>query len=378
MARSFPDGPPAGPAGFDGIHTAPPQALRCPGIPEPTLQTRFPFPADPHGWYVLDGADALPAGGVQRVLLAGRERILWRTRGGEAVLSDAHCPHLGAHLGYGGRVDGEALVCPFHGFRFSADGACLSTPYGQPPPPSACLGRHPLRERNGLLLAWWHPHGLAPSWEVPTHDQAGWTPLQTISWRLRSHPQETNENAVDLGHLSAVHGYEDLVETLPFTPDGPWLTIGYEMRRPTRLAGLSMGRMHTRFRIQLYGLGYAHVEADAPDLGARLRHFVWATPRDDDHITLRIGFQWRLDGAGLPAMLARPAAHLLRHIVFRQYQRDVQQDWDIWERKVYLHPPALAGGDGPIGRYRQWCQQFYGPTAPAPSEPVSPDPRPAG
>ena len=28
---------------------------------------------------------------------------------------DAVCPHRGAHLGYGGRLDGGVIVCPFHG-----------------------------------------------------------------------------------------------------------------------------------------------------------------------------------------------------------------------------------------------------------------------
>ena len=31
----------------------------------------------------------------------------------------AHCPHMGAHLGFGGRVVGEAIRCPMHGFSFA-------------------------------------------------------------------------------------------------------------------------------------------------------------------------------------------------------------------------------------------------------------------
>jgi len=26
---------------------------------------------------------------------------------------------------------------------------------------------------------------------------------------------------------------------------------------------------------------------------------------------------------------------------------------------VYVDNPALAKGDGPVGRYRQWARQFY-------------------
>lgn len=50
---------------------------------------------------------------------------------------DAYCPHLGAHLGIGGTVEGETLRCPFHAFRFDTGGVCVATGYGTKPPPTA-------------------------------------------------------------------------------------------------------------------------------------------------------------------------------------------------------------------------------------------------
>ena len=41
---------------------------------------------------------------------------------------DAFCPHLGAHLGHGGTVDGCEIVCPFHGWQFDAEGATPTSP----------------------------------------------------------------------------------------------------------------------------------------------------------------------------------------------------------------------------------------------------------
>jgi hypothetical protein len=41
------------------------------------------------------------------------------------------------------------------------------------------------------------------------------------------------------------------------------------------------------------------------------------------------------------------------------YAHDVSQDVDVWENKIYVHPPALAKGDGPVGPYRAWATQFY-------------------
>jgi 3-ketosteroid 9alpha-monooxygenase subunit A len=36
-----------------------------------------------------------------------------------------------------------------------------------------------------------------------------------------------------------------------------------------------------------------------------------------------------------------------------------EQDIPIWEHKTYRTQPLLCNGDGPIGAYRKWANQFY-------------------
>jgi hypothetical protein len=50
---------------------------------------------------------------------------------------------------------------------------------------------------------------------------------------------------------------------------------------------------------------------------------------------------------------------ILSKASFKGYVHDVKQDFHIWENKSYIAPPALAKGDGPVGKYRQWAKQFY-------------------
>ncbi len=38
---------------------------------------------------------------------------------------------------------------------------------------------------------------------------------------------------------------------------------------------------------------------------------------------------------------------------------DISQDFVIWQHKRYVPPSMLAEGDGPVGKYRQWAEQFY-------------------
>ena len=50
---------------------------------------------------------------------------------------------------------------------------------------------------------------------------------------------------------------------------------------------------------------------------------------------------------------------LMNHILLSQQKREVLQDVAIWERKRYQTLPRLCRADGPIGKYRRYCRQFY-------------------
>jgi hypothetical protein len=272
---------------------------------------------------------------------------------------------MGAHMGYGGRVVGETLRCPFHGFCFDSRGTCTSTPYGSRPPRVRARARE-IREHGGVVMMWHAADGSPPSWEVPVLEPAGYGRLRTHLWpRLRSHPQETTENSVDLGHLSVVHGYREVEMVGALRLEGPYLNARYVIeRRNPFLPGLPP--LEAIFDIHVHGLGYSFIQVEVPQQGLKSRHFVFATPLDGEHIALRAAIA--LDESTFePARVAKPFAVLPRKVAseivgslaLRAYIHDIAQDFDIWEHKRYIQPPALAEGDGPVGRYRRWCQQFY-------------------
>lgn len=57
-------------------------------------------------------------------------------------------------------------------------------------------------------------------------------------------------------------------------------------------------------------------------------------------------------------MLGELSAKVIRELALRTLTHDVRQDFDIWEHRTHVAKPALAGADGPIGRYRKWVRQF--------------------
>ena len=62
------------------------------------------------GWFVVAWAAELPPGEVRPLRYFGGHQVLFRTESGAVQMLDAHCPHLGAHLGHGGGVTGDEAI----------------------------------------------------------------------------------------------------------------------------------------------------------------------------------------------------------------------------------------------------------------------------
>jgi len=173
-------------------------------------KSRYPFPRYPNGWFQVAYSDELAPGGVMPLQYFGKHMVLYRGEDGQPFVLDAYCPHLGAHLGYGGKVVGNCIKCPFHSWKFDGTGQCVEVPYSQHIPPKAKVKStwHVL-EVNGLILVWHHLQGKAPEWQIPVNEEYQnelWTPYERRRWKIKTHNQEMAENAVDSAHFHYVHG----------------------------------------------------------------------------------------------------------------------------------------------------------------------------
>lgn len=329
---------------------------------------RFPFTAFPRGWFAVAFSHELVAGEVRRLRYFGRELVAYRGASGAPFVLDAYCPHLGAHLGHGGVVEGDTLRCPFHGWRFEGDGRCAEIPYAQHVPPRARLGALPVREDHGAVLVFHDPSGHDPSgrvepWELPTIDWEGWTPGREVLWpALRTHPQEVFENTVDVAHIGPVHGGLGARLIGPPRREAERLAIDIEFEAPGDVVGMPGEINDVRLDVRMVGLGWVMVDTHVRNVGVRARQRILVTPVDEEHVDIRGIVYVKDEGdAAFTEEVGR--------IFYEAYVEDFAKDFPIWENKRYLDRPGLAKGDGPIGTYRKWCEQFY------PSEATHPLPR---
>ena len=300
---------------------------------------RYPFSPYPTGWYLLSESASLAPGDVVPLQYFGRELVLFRTEAGKAVVLDAHCPHLGAHLGYGGTVDGEGIRCPFHSWRFDVAGSCDDVPYKTTPGlPKAGVPCWPVHEASGLILVHFSEHGQPPSWYPPDQPDwglPGWVGYETKTWKVRVHVQDVTENIADTSHFLSVHG-------LPTVPDARVKTDDHVYRQV-------MGDDTYALTQVAYGLGLAWLDVDAP---VRYRLLVAATPIDEQDVELRLLF---LVDEGPGATELSSTGRSIVDVISKNTSLDVT----IWDHKVYRERPALVAGDGPIGVFRKWARQFY-------------------
>lgn len=311
---------------------------------------RFPFPL-PNGWFALAFGDELARGEVKRVFAFGQELALFRAESGRAHVFDAYCPHLGAHLAVGGKVAGETLRCPFHGWRFDGAGRCVEVPYAERIPARAQVHPWPVRERYGLIFVWNHAAREAPSYElpdVPELESADWAAPERREWSVRTAIQEMGENDHDNAHFAAVHGGNYLPTSVRY--EGRMKTCVSPFRRELPDGTkLDVELVRTSYQLGLATVAYRGV----PGFGFLMLSSV--LPVDAERVHMR----WLLTvTANLPP---EGRAQVIQGIC---EGAGVAADIPIWEHKRYLSNPVLCDGDGSIAEFRRWATQFY--SAPAP------------
>ena len=310
------------------------------------VEREYPFHPYPIGWYQVAYSDEVTAGAVLPLRYFGKDLVLFRDEEGEAHVLDAFCPHLGAHLGYGGKVKGKCIRCPFHDWAFDGEGKSKEVPYAKKIPPKAEIEPWPVVEKNNQIMVWQHPFGEAPSFELPDLHEVGdseWSMDTRRNWTVKTRNQEMAENAVDSAHFHYVHGASNMPKA-EASFEGPTMRVlsGTGMETPR-------GGVEGQVESMSYAFGFAFIRFTGL-VETLLINSV--TPIDEEYVDVRFSFRVKkLHDADITKGVG--AAFVA------EVSRQLEQDIPIWENKRYIDPPILCDGDGPIGPFRKWCRQFY-------------------
>ncbi|AZI38119.1 (2Fe-2S)-binding protein [Caenibius tardaugens NBRC 16725] len=316
----------------------------------------------PRGWFMVADASTLEYGKPQAVRFFGRELVLYRgAESGKPILIDAYCPHMGTHLARnstsyvvrdGKQIEGDTIRCPYHAWRFNAEGRCIDIPYarGAKIPSAARIKSWRVVEQWGAVFVWHDPDDEGPDWDLPV--LAAWDDPAWVRWRfddfgvLDRHPVEIIDNMADIAHQEPIHGqtvrYFELeidghraihreggVSRTSLTADDTILCIDAVYHGPGLLLTEMLGRYPSYFLI-------AH------------------TPVDDGSIRV-----WHALIVKSPHERATDEDVAMAHAFQEQSRLAFSQDFEVWTHKRPALTILQILHDGPYDKLRTWYSQFY-------------------
>jgi phenylpropionate dioxygenase-like ring-hydroxylating dioxygenase large terminal subunit len=183
-------------------------------------------PAIFNDWHPVAESAAVTAGRIVPAALLGRELALFRAADGAVRAWEDRCPHRGTRFSIG-RIEGDQVVCAYHGWQFRADGQCTSIPAlpGHKPPPSACAKAFAVAECYGLV---WVCVG-APDADVlpfPEHADARLRKVICGPFEVATSGPRIVENFLDMAHFPYAHtgilGDPARTEVRDYVVDAAW------------------------------------------------------------------------------------------------------------------------------------------------------------
>lgn len=165
---------------------------------------RLRDPVLENDWHAVCLASELKEKPIGATLL-GERIVLFRTGKGVHALKDL-CIHRGAMLSKGW-VDGDAITCPYHGWQYDAEGACVcipAQPKGEKIPPRAAAQPYACTEKYGFIwVCLGEPAGELRHIE-PFANPAN-RPILCGPYKVNAAGTRVMENFTDFAHLMFVH-----------------------------------------------------------------------------------------------------------------------------------------------------------------------------
>lgn len=303
-----------------------------------------------HGWYQIAFERDLVASITP---LAFGDRPLMAVRGDDGVsVYDATCPHRGAHLAFGGVLEGGNVRCPFHHYqvglgRDSGDGFCVA---GFPTLVHGGMVFIRLSDRDDVDL----PAAL----EELGVDHTFWSGFEM---EVSTSIEMVMENGFDNAHFDSVHGLanrprfetedgargELVVEGTFRLPSNNWFSGNGRESGKGKADG---GPMEAHYRARAFSPGavIATLDGESP---FNYTIITTASPGAADG-TCTIRLTLALPHTGTPPHEAFAPALL------EQSRRGLEQDREIWDRLSLSTPSQFTELDAAVIEFARFCKKF--------------------
>ena len=158
-------------------------------------------------WYVCARSQDISQALTPCVILEEKIVLFRRSDGTVAALEDA-CPHRKLPLSKGS-LQGDTVVCGYHGLTFDGGGRCVAAPTQEGAiPRRAQVRSYPIEERYGFVWIWMGAPELAaatPLIDIPEYDNPAWGRTECGALDIACHYLWITDNLLDPSHVAWVH-----------------------------------------------------------------------------------------------------------------------------------------------------------------------------
>jgi 5,5'-dehydrodivanillate O-demethylase len=156
-------------------------------------------------WQPVYHSVDLAVGRAKPLRVLGESFTLYRGASGTPHLVDRACPHRGMRL-FAGKVEGDAIRCFYHGWKFDAGGQCVEQPVEESRFAAKMRIRsYPVREYLGFIFAFLG-EGAPPEFPLYPEFEHFDGLLETDSYLRDCSFFQNLENLLDQSHIGYVHG----------------------------------------------------------------------------------------------------------------------------------------------------------------------------
>ena len=307
------------------------------------------------GWHCLGLASEYQDGKPHGINIFGTRLVIFQGEDQQLRVLDAWCPHMGADLSIG-KIQGNSVVCKFHGWSWGGDGVCNNIPYANRIPPKARIRTWPTAEQNKMLFVWNDPEGAAPPPEVaiPRIEQVfspEWSEWSVVKWTINNNCRELVDNVADMAHFGPVHGGNGVV----------YFANIFDAHKATQVMVGSFENLggkddYLTTIASYFGPAYQITHMFGAMNGMPVESILLNshTPIDQKSFELRFGVIVKK----FPGMSQEQCDQMVKGYV-DMTNKAFGEDVEIWHNKVRIDNPLLCDGDGPVYQNRQWYEQFY-------------------
>jgi phenylpropionate dioxygenase-like ring-hydroxylating dioxygenase large terminal subunit len=177
-------------------------------------------------WYPVALSEEITNEKPLEVQIMSLKFVAFRDTDGNAHVLSNTCIHRGGALARG-KIDGDCVVCPYHGWQFDGSGKCTTIPThppGKNMPARAKVDAYPVEERYGIVFAFLGDlpeEERPPLHEIEGYGEDHWRANEVVVFEVGAYYQRSIENGLDGAHNEFVHplqGAPSIIETLRKMP----------------------------------------------------------------------------------------------------------------------------------------------------------------